>query len=364
MTKCNSLEISSDDALLEAMMARQLAAGYVPSSHWKSYESETLATLHFIGLNNFLRAPNSFGNFNAAQLKPPNFLKRVGYRLRREFSRITGLSEPRPPLGPIVGATPQEQMNFMVQEFAEAIYNFDYGQYLLKVEDSFAGNPPAIFELGDRKYSFQFLYNFSRTQWLLRNLELPEGACVVEVGPGYGAFIEVLRKVRPDLRIALVDIAPQLYIAEQRCKAIFGDASQGSGSVVGFRTTTNMKTIDLATFKAGTIAIVAPWQCESLRNAWLGINHASMQEMTRAQAARYIATLGNAHMEYFYLINYNPGVIGSPDEAVSSDFLVDQFNQHGFSIKAHGPNNKPDGLHRQKPHCFQDYILFQRSRLG
>ena len=142
------------------------------------------------------------------------------------------------------------------------------------------------------------------------------------------------------LRIALVDIAPQLYIAEQRCKAIFGDASQGSGSVVGFRTTTNMKTIDLATFKAGTIAIVAPWQCDSLRNVWLGINHASMQEMTRAQAARYIATLESAHMEYFYLINYHPGVIGSPDEAVSSDFLVDQFSQHGFSIKVHGPNNK------------------------
>jgi len=36
-------------------------------------------------------------------------------------------------------------MNFMAQEFAEAIYNFDYGQYLLKVEDSFAGNPPADF---------------------------------------------------------------------------------------------------------------------------------------------------------------------------------------------------------------------------
>jgi putative sugar O-methyltransferase len=360
----NPLQISSDRVLLEAMMARQHAAGYVASSHWKSYESETLATLHFVGLNNLLRAPNSFGNFNAAQLRPPNILQRVGYRLRKEFSRITGRSEPRPPLGRIVGTTPQEQMNFMAQEFAEAIYNFDYGQHLLTVEDSFAGNPPAIFQLGDRKYSFQFLYNFSRTQWLLRNLELPEGACVVEVGPGYGAFVEVLRKVRPDLRIALVDIAPQLYIAEQRCKAIFGDASQGSGSVVGFQTTANMKTIDLQTFKSGTIAIVAPWQCESLRNTWLGINHASMQEMTRAQAAHYISTLGSAHMEYFYLINYQPGVIGSPDEAVSSDFLVQQFNQNGFSIKVYGPNGKSDVLNRNKPLCFHDYILFQRSQRG
>src|SRR5262249_9122253 len=115
MTKCNSLQISSDDALLEAMMASQRAAGYVPSSHWKSYESATLATLHFVGLNDFLRAPNSFGNFNAAQLKPANILQRIGYQLRKEFSRIAGFSEPRPPLGPIVGATPQEQMNFMAR---------------------------------------------------------------------------------------------------------------------------------------------------------------------------------------------------------------------------------------------------------
>ena len=70
-------------------------------------------------------------------------------------------------------------------------------------------------------------------------------------------------------------------------------------------------------------------------------------------------------MEYFYLINYQPGVIGSPEEAVSSDFLVEQFNQNGYSIKeVHGPNNKPDGLNRQKPLCFHDYILFQRSLRG
>ena len=86
-----------------------------------------------------------------------------------------------------------------------------------------------------------------------------------------------------------------------------------------------MKIIDLAAFKPGTITIVAPWRCDRLRNVWLGINHASMQEMTPPQAATYIATLQAANMEHFYLINYHLGVIGSPDEAASSNFLVDQF---------------------------------------
>ncbi len=123
----------------------------------------------------------------------------------------------------------------------------------------------------------------------------------------------------------------------------------------------NMKTIDLTTFKPGTIAIVAPWQCDRLRNIWLGINHASMQEMTRAQAASYIAMLQTANMGHFYLINYHPGVIGPPDEAVSSDFLVDQFRHHGFSIKNYGSNTKSHVYRQQKTFWFHDYILFERS---
>jgi putative sugar O-methyltransferase len=360
MPNRTSPQILSDKALLDTMMRGQRAAGYAPSSHWGSPESATLAALHAVDLNDFLTVPNSFGNFPASDLERPNMFRRIGHRLRKEFSRLVGLAEPPPPLGPIVEASCHERMKFMAQQFAEALYNFDNGQSLLQVEDSLAGNPPATFEIANRRYSFQFLHNFARTQWLLRNLEIPEGACVVEVGPGYGGFIEVLRKVRPDLRIALIDIAPQLYIAEQRCKAIFGDSSQGSGAVVSFRTTTNMKTIDLATLKPGTIAIVAPWQCDRLRDVWLGINHASMQEMTRPQAASYIATLQIANMEHFYLINYHPGVIGSPDEAVSSDFLVDQFRQCGFSVKVHGPNNKVPG-YQHKAFLFHDYILFERS---
>ncbi len=135
MPNRNSPQISSDKALLDAMMRCQRAAGYVPSSHWKSYESATLAALHSVDLNNFLTVPNPFGSFFASRLRRPNLLRRIGYRLRKEFSRLVGLAEPPSPLGPIVEASCQERMNFMAQEFAEAIYNFDYGHCLLEVED-------------------------------------------------------------------------------------------------------------------------------------------------------------------------------------------------------------------------------------
>ena len=183
MPNRNSTQILSEKALLDTMMTG--VAGYAPSSHWGSPKSATFAALHAVDLNNFLTVPNSFGNFPATHLGRPNMVRRIGYRLWKEFSRL-GLAEPPSPLGPIVQASCHERMNFMAQEFAEALSNSDYGHCLLQVEDSLAGNPPATFEIANRRYSFQFLHNFARAHWLLRNLKIPEGACVVEIGPGYG----------------------------------------------------------------------------------------------------------------------------------------------------------------------------------
>jgi len=73
----------------------------------------------------------------------------------------------------------------------------------------------------------------------------------VEVGPATAHLLKFCARYAPDLRIALVDIAPQLTLPEQRCKAIFGDAATRLGSVVGFRTTTTMKQSIWPTFKAG-----------------------------------------------------------------------------------------------------------------
>jgi hypothetical protein len=77
MTKRNSPQILGDKALLNAMMAGQRLAGYAPASHWKTYESATLATLHSVDLNNFLRILNSFGNYIAPRRKRPNIFRRV-----------------------------------------------------------------------------------------------------------------------------------------------------------------------------------------------------------------------------------------------------------------------------------------------
>jgi len=281
-------------------------------------------------------------------------MRRILYRVRKFLFGLAGGSRvARYPLGRITELPSSEQIKFVASEFAEALYVTPGGHRLLEIDDSLAGEPPAQFEISGKTYSVQFLYYFARAQWLLNNLTLPQGAGVVEVGPGYGGFIEVLRKLRPDLRIVLVDIAPQLYVAEQRAKAIFGESA-----VVGFAKTSKMVRIDVAALEPGQIAIVAPWDIDKLANIWLGVNHASMQEMTRAQAVGYIDALVMAGMQQFFLIHHSTGVILGPD-AVTSEFLIDCLLKNELRMKAFGA--QPIRDFATSGHPFHDYLLFAKS---
>ena len=177
---------------------------------------------------------------------------------------------------------------------------------------------------------------------------------MAEVGAGYGGFFEVLRKLRPDLRFALTDIAPQLYIIEQRAKAIFGPEC-----IIGFRSTSDMARIDLAVLKEGQVAIVAPWDFHRLLNVSLGINQASMQEMDRKQARDYIDHLVKVGMQDFYLINYRPGTLAG-DQSFTSNFAIQYLSSLGFSIAAYD-GRAPSEYKVEKPSFLHDHFIFSRS---
>jgi putative sugar O-methyltransferase len=345
-----NVKIKEDEDLLAAMMGAQRAVGYAPSSHWSGYEEQTLLALKSVRLSEFLRVPNSFGNFSEKEILRPSILQRVLFRIRRRLFALFGFGPATYPMR-IVERSLNEQIAFMAYEFAEALYVNSGGHRLLEIEDSLAGDPPAKVMIHGRWYSVQFLYYFARAQWLLQHLALPEGAGVAEVGPGYGGFMEVLRKLRPDLRIVLVDIAPQLYIIEQRVKAVFGEAN-----VIGFRETTKIPWIDLQRLQPGQIAIVAPWDASKIRNIWLGINHASMQEMTRAQARNYIEILAKSGMQRFYLVHHRTGVILGAD-AVTSDFLIECLQTYNLEMSAFG-SKQPSDYAKEMETPFHDYFLF------
>jgi putative sugar O-methyltransferase len=337
--------IDDDDALLEFMMEHQHAAGYVPSSHWLPYETTTLATIQKVGLSKFLSIPNSFGNSTTHFIDRSSILKRIFYRL---FRAATGKKVYA--LGALVEKPTAEQIAALSAEFAEALYIAEGGSNLLNITDSLAGGLCATVS----GCSTPFLRYFSRAQWLLRNLSLPTRACVAEIGAGYGGFFEVLRKLRPDLRFVLTDIAPQLYIIEQRARAIFG-----TGCIVGFRSTLDMPSIDIDLLEPGQAAIVSPWHFDRLRNVWLGINHSSMQEMDRNQASNYIDWLAAAGMQNFYLINYRSGAL-SGDQAFTSDFAIEYLSRLGYSMAAWDAL-PPSEYNPETPSPFHDHFIFSRS---
>jgi putative sugar O-methyltransferase len=339
------MKIADDPSLLSLMMERQRAAGYAPSSHWAAYETQTLAGLASHGLSSFLQLPNSFGNFPSRAMARPGLAARALAKLRRSLSGADTYA-----VGRIVERSADDRVAALAGQLAEALSNMPNGERLLEVEDSLAGEPSDTVRLGERVYSLSFLGYFARAQWLLSRLEIPTGSTVVEIGPGYGGFFEVVRKLRPDLRFALIEISPQLYIAEQRAKAVFGDEA-----VVGFRATSQSDVIDLAGLAPGQVAIVAPWQFDCVRNVWLGVNQASMQEMTREQATRYLDGLTHSGMQRFFLINDRMGVIRPVEVSFTTDFAISHLSSLGFEVRACGPGTQ---YGRQTP--FHDHLIFSR----
>ncbi|MBL4616021.1 MAG: putative sugar O-methyltransferase [Magnetovibrio sp.] len=354
-----TVHITKDEELLDEMIKAQTEAGYMPSSHWKSYEDVNIIMMKRVGLDEILSFPNSFGNFPSKVWIPASFIKRAVRFAAKKIRTTLGMKPALLKLPSVAAESIEVQMRYMMVCLCEALYNVPNGNKLFELHDSFAGSTPEIHVIDNNKFSFQFVYYFSRALWMINNLTLPHGAVVVEIGPGYGGFTEVLRKLRPDLRIGVVDIVPQLYLVEQRLSAIFGN-KDSQGAVLGFRNISSMDEIKLDQMDEGDIAIIPPWLFARASGISVGINHASMQEMDRSVAKQYIDHLANAGMKAFYLVHYAPG-IGSMDNATTSEFLIDCFKENGLKMKHFSGFENPDSFATRSEHHGHDHFIFERD---
>jgi hypothetical protein len=119
-----------------------------------------------------------------------------------------------------------------------------------------------------------------------------------------------------------------------------------------------MACVDIDALEPGQCAIVAPWHFDRIRNAWLGVNHASMQEMTCKQATDYIDCLAAAGIRNVYLINYRSGTL-APGQAFTSNFAIQYLCTLGFSMTAYDARS-PSGYSPENPSPFHDHFIFSR----
>lgn len=298
--------IQNDPGALDEMMA-DLAAydgPLGPGPYWAANQRATLEWLHDNDLNRFRtfepvgkalanfgggswwaavdetrrshgEAANAFAYRAAQKLRIGSLIQRYGREAKRSADEL------------------RLRNMFLIQ--LEALCRArDKDGELDRIEASPIGSPSDALSMGGKFYTPNFLISFLRYLDMKEHIDFSTIDSYVEVGPGAGLFVEVLAKLRPELRIHLIDIPPQLYVLQQLLQAIFGDA------VATYR---NIKAgQDVLKAPDHRIFILAPWQIDRIDLAPVGLAHNSgFGEMRKDTVETYLSHFDRWRAQNIYI---------------------------------------------------------------
>lgn len=152
-----------------------------------------------------------------------------------------------------------------------------------EISDSGLGSPGDRIRVGGKIYTHSFLTYFHRFTMMDASLPFGKMSYFLEIGSSYGGQAEVLLKLFPHLKICLVEIPPQLYIAQQYLRAVF------PGEVIDYQEVAGTSSISRETFRERRIMVMAPWQMGKFDDQLFdaGTNQYSFQEMSQATVETY-----------------------------------------------------------------------------
>ncbi len=153
---------------------------------------------------------------------------------------------------------------------------------LSAIDASTAGDPEDVFVQSGKTYTWNLITYYLRYLFAAQHVDFERQRVVVELGPGGGTSVEVLKKLHPHLTFVLFDIPPALYVSHQYLRAVFGDR------VVPYRETRTMSALDR--LEPGRIYVFGSWKFPLLASMrdYVFWNAASLQEMEPEIAANYL----------------------------------------------------------------------------
>ena len=209
------------------------SALYQPTKYWTEYTYEVIELIRKVGLHDFRRSNekvlSSFGCLDTApSLHFSTFLNNTNYLeehtkefLGPTFKVANSLWESGTPVGPD-GLTIKNF--FLMSERLADAKAMEVGlKPLSELSISRYGNPLGYIK-NETHHTFRSIYYFNFVCFIAQFVDISQYSTVVEIGSGSGAQAEILKKLFPELTIVLLDLAPQLYIAERYlCKSLPND---------------------------------------------------------------------------------------------------------------------------------------------
>jgi putative sugar O-methyltransferase len=187
--------------------------------------------------------------------------------------------------------------------------------------------PEYTFVKNGNEYSYPVLYSYLHYVNCAQHVDFEEVENVVEIGPGAGRQVELIRRFHPNINFYLFDVAPTLYFCERFLSAAF------PGAVVPYQDLRERAEISID--GTGKIACLGHWQIDGLRpiGRTLSFNTAVFCLMSPSHAERYFDHL-MAYADSFYLMEPRRAdcseIYGLPESTCLED--LERFLDGGFDL--------------------------------
>ena len=278
---------------------RDAPAEFQATSYWDAYETEILETIPSIDLGQMRSGKypilGTFGfhdetyhlhpNMPRWQKVPLQALHRYVFKDRRVLPYHLNVSDIR-------------EMAYRHCQLTAAI---DGAKPIEEVEVSDFGAPRDLFEVGGRRYTVLFLEYYLRYCFAQKHVRFRGDETIVELGPGSGYQIEVLKKLYPDLTIVCLDLPAQSYL----CQAYLSEAL-GRDAIVG--TDVTLRWQDLGGLEQGRVHFLGNWQMPLIGDLEFDLfwNAASFSEMEPAVVENYLGYV-RGNCRWIYLLEARHG---------------------------------------------------------
>ena len=228
----NSLSCQVDDdlILLERMMEELSKANefYKPTNYWENYCKKFLPELRVKGLKNFRRRERSILNsFGATDIRIKGRI--IVNKKFRGSNRVANI------LTNLINRSRLFSFgfnDFFWSDSSDIVEYFYYyvkskfdklGFDLNKAHTTFYGNPEDLIEINNNYWTTAHLLYCSMFADAARFIPFNNSMFFCELGAGLGRNIEILSRLYDKATFILIDIPPQLYVANQYLKKIYNE---------------------------------------------------------------------------------------------------------------------------------------------
>ncbi|HET6460176.1 MAG TPA: putative sugar O-methyltransferase [Syntrophales bacterium] len=161
---------------------------------------------------------------------------------------------------------------------------------------SLYGNPEGCVNITDEYFSVNHLPSCKMYIDSARHINFGGRSIYCEIGAGLGRQIEVIAGINPKMTVLLFEIPPQLYVANQYLKKVFGER------VIEYDDGIKLSPGNLQDIE-GKIVILPTWKIPDWAETKIDIfwNSASFQEMEPDVVENYLSYVKSMNPEWIYI---------------------------------------------------------------